>query len=75
MVICVQMYLETAGIFWKLLDNSNPAFTHLKYMCDNIMKEHTSGGLGSVVHQAEVFSYEDEDFLWNNKYLGMSNPE
>ena len=75
MVICIQMYLETVGIFWKLLDDTDPAFTYLKYTCDNIMKECTSGGLGSVVHQAEVLSYEDEDFLWNNKYLGTSHPE
>ncbi len=26
MIICVQMYLEKMGIFWKLLDDSDPAF-------------------------------------------------
>ena len=39
------------------------------------MKEKASGGLGSQVKQAQVISYSDEDFLWNNSYLGMGNPE
>ncbi len=75
MIICVQMYLETHTIFWKLLDDTNPAFTQLKFTCNNIIKERASGGLGSVVRQAEVLSYEDEDFLWQNGYLGTLNPE
>ncbi len=28
-----------------------------------------------MVCQAEVLSYEDEDFLWNNNFLGTSNPD
>lgn len=38
------------------------------------MKERASGGLGSVIHQAQVISY-DETFLWDNGYLGTSTPE
>ena len=75
MVICIQIYLETLGVFWKLLNDSDLEFIQLKYMCDNIMKEHASSGIGGVVCQAEVLSYEDEDFLWENNYLRSSNPE
>ncbi len=75
MIICVQMYLEKMGIFWKLLDDSDPAFVQLKYTCDNVMKERASGGIGGIIHQAKVLSYKDEEFLWSNNYLGMSNPE
>ncbi len=74
MVICVQMYLETQGIFWKLLDDSD-SFVQLRYTVDNLMKEKASIGLGSQVKQAQVISYTDEDYLWMNSYMGMTNPE
>ena len=48
MVVCVQMFLESKGIFWKLLDDKEEEFQQLQYTCDNIMKERASGGIGSV---------------------------
>lgn len=75
MIVCVQIYLESRGIFWKLLDDMDMDFVKLCYTCDNIMKEHASGGLGNVIRQAEVISYDNETFLWKNEYLGSSTPE
>ena len=37
MIVCIQMFLETKGLFWKLLDDKE--FSQLHYTCDNIMKE------------------------------------
>ncbi len=39
------------------------------------MKEKASGGLGSQVKQVQVITYTDEDYLWSNGYLGMTNLE
>ncbi len=74
-VICVQMFLESKGIFWKLLDDKEEEFQWLQYTCDNIMKERVSGGIGSITRQAEVISYDDENFLWQNEFLGCDSPE
>ncbi len=67
MVVCLQMHLETLGIFWKLLDDYDSFFVQLCYTCDNLMKEKATGGLGSHIKQAEVLSYDDESFLWSNR--------
>ena len=75
MLICVQMHLKMQGLFQKLLDDSDSEFVQLWYTCDNLMKERVCTGLGSQVKQAQVLSYNDEDYLWQNGYLGMSNPE
>ena len=75
MIVCVQMHLESKGLFWKLLDDKEDDFMKLCYTCDNIMKERASGRLGSVIHQVEVISYDDENFLWENGFLGCENPE
>ncbi len=74
-VMCLQIHLETQGIFWKLLDDSDSAFVELRYTCNNLMKECASSGLGSQVKQAEVISYSDENFLWDNGFLDMTNLE
>ncbi len=63
MVMCIQMYLKSVGIFWKLLDDSDEHFIPLRYTVDNIMKECAAGGIGSFVCQAQVLIYEDEAFL------------
>ena len=75
LVICIQMYLEQNGIFWKLLDDKDKHFISLKYTCDNAMKERAESGLGNVVRQAEVLSYDQESLLWDNGFLGTENPE
>ena len=72
-VVCIQMYLETFGFTWKLIDDIE--FRDLKYTLDNMMKNLTASGVGVSVKQASVLSFSDEDFLWNNGYLGVSNPQ
>ncbi len=75
MVICIQMFLETHGLFWKILDDKDEEFIKLRYTYDNLIKEHAKSGMGSYVKQAQVLSYSDEKFLWQNGFLGTSNPE
>ena len=55
-VICVQMYLESKGYFFKFFEDEE--FTDLKYTCNNIMKERAKSGLGSYVKQADVLSFD-----------------
>ena len=73
LVVCIQMYLETFGFTWKLIDDVE--FRDLKYSLDNVMKSLTAAGVGVVVKQADVLSFSDEDFLWANGFLGVSNPQ
>ncbi len=39
MIICMQMFLETEKLYWKLFDNSDQNFADLYYILDNVMKE------------------------------------
>ena len=39
------------------------------------MKALTASGVGVVVKQASVLSFSDENFLWENGFLGTSNPQ
>ena len=71
-VVCIQMYLETYGFTWKLIDDVE--LVELKFTLDNIMKALTASGVGVVVKQASVLSFSDENFLWENGFLGTSNP-
>ncbi len=72
-VICLQMFLETNGVFWKLIDDHN--FRTVKYTLDNVMKARAQQGLGNNVHKACVLTYDQEDYLWTLGLLGDSNPE
>ncbi len=57
LVISVQIYLESRGIFWKLLDEKEPVFQNLHCAVDNVMKECAATGMGSIVKHAQVISY------------------
>ena len=72
-VVCIHMYLETYGFTWKLIDDIE--FVELKFTLDNIMKALTASGVGVVVKQASILSFSDENFLWENGFLGTSNPQ
>ena len=67
------MYLETKGFTWKPIDDKD--FGQLKYTLDNMMKHNTSISVGVSVQQADVLSFADENYLWENGYLGKSNPQ
>ena len=72
-IVSVQMYLETQGFNWKLIDDKE--FTDLKFTLDNVMKSNTSAGIGISVRQADVLTFSDEDYLWRNGFLGKTNPQ
>ena len=72
-VICVQFWLETQGLAWKLFNEDS--FTDLRFTLDNLMKERTSAGLGNQVKKADIVEFEDENSLWTNGILGSHNPQ
>ena len=51
-IVCVQFHLETLGFAWKLLNDDN--FKSVKFTLDNVMKLHTSQGIGVSVKQDQV---------------------
>ncbi len=55
LVISVQMYLESKGIFWKLLDEKDSVFQKMRCTVDNVMKERAATGMG-VAKQSLVCS-------------------
>ncbi len=59
-VICLQMYLESSKVYFKLLSKEDPTFVNLYFVIDNLMKECTEAGLGKV-KSAEYISTESEE--------------
>ena len=72
-VICVQFYLKTQGLMWKIL--SDDTFKDLRFTLDNVMKERTARGIGILVKKAQVLTKTDEDVLWRMGFLGTHSPE
>ena len=72
-VICLQFWLESNGIMWKLI--SDGEFGDLKFTLDNVMKSHHEAGIGRKVRQAEVLNASQEEILWSKGLLGTSNPQ
>ena len=72
-VLCVQFYLESVGIVWKLL--SDDKFSDLRFTLDNIMKQRSSKSVGCGIRKADVLTAVDEDILWSLGFLGHDNPE
>ena len=72
-VICIQFWLESKGVMWKLV--SDGVFKDLKYTLDNVMKSRHECGIGHKVRQAEILSLSDEEILWSMGLLGSSNPQ
>ena len=71
-IIGVQMYLESVGVHYKFLEDQR--FVNLKFTLDNLMKERCTDGFGMHVQQAQVISFEQENYLWETGILGTSNP-
>lgn len=71
-IVCIQMYFETRGMNWKLLDDDE--FCQLKFTLDNVMKLHTQQGVLQPVQQAGILTVEQEEILWSKGLLGTSNP-
>ena len=72
-IICVQFHLETIGFGWKLLGSE--VFKDLKFTLDNVMKLHTSQGVGKKVKQGDILTSTHEEYLWSVGLLGLSKPE
>ncbi len=60
-IVCVQMHLESQGIFWKLIDDGD--FVNVKFALDNVMKKQTALGFAKPARQVNVISYDDEETL------------
>ena len=71
-IICVQFKLDTLGLSWRLLNDKE--FKDLRFTLDNLMKQHTSEGIGITVRKAQVLNEFEEDVLWNMGLLETSNP-
>ena len=72
-VICLQVWLESNGYNWKLVNDDE--FQELKYTLDNLMKMRAADGLGLKVRKAEVLTFTDEDLLWSLGLLGSHSPQ
>ena len=72
-IICLQFWLETQGLMWKLLNEDE--FKDLRFTLDNLMKDCTAAGVGRCVRKAEVLSFDDEQVLWSRGILGDHSPE
>ncbi len=74
MIICLQMYLESNRVHWKLLNKNDPDFVDLFYVIDNLMKEKNRAGLGKV-QSAAVISDDLEEKMWREGVLGEDQPK
>ena len=72
-VICLQFWLETKGLQWKLLNDQD--FQQVRFTLDNVMKEHVANRVGGKVRKAEVLNFSEEDLFWSLGLLGYHSPE
>ena len=72
LVICLQLHFELQGTSYKLL--SDPLFLELKNTLDRKMQERARAGVGTNKKQAQPFTVEEEEILWQKNVLGLSKP-
>ena len=53
---------------------TDPAFKHFQDCLDTEMKRLTGTGIGSNVKEAQAFSEDEKNKLWNLGLLGDSSP-
>ena len=73
LVISIQMYIESIGFNWKLIDGDE--YVSVKLCLDNVMKENASMGLGRVVKLAQAFEFSAIEKMWNSGVLGEDSPQ
>ena len=73
MVVVIQKHLNVNRIGWKFLDDSQ--FEDVKIVLDNVMKERTLLNIGNVKKQADLITYDQENYLWKEGILGEQNPD
>ena len=72
MIIMVQMFLQSNGINWKLLDGS--AFVRLRNVLDNTMEERHAAGLG-MKKSSEIITTKVEQTLFDSGVIGLDTPQ
>ena len=60
LLYCLQMYLETKRVYWKLIDKTDDQFMDVAMVLDNKMKKRVAKGMG-LVQSAEPISVEMEN--------------
>ena len=60
-VTCVQFHLENLGFCYKLLNEDG--FREIKWSLDNVMKLHTSEGVGVSVRKAQILCFRRGKFM------------
>ena len=73
MIVSIQKNLSVNKIYWQLIEGKE--FKELKVVLDNVMKEHAALNVEVVKKQASVITYEMENHLWQNGFLGEENPD
>ena len=59
----------------SLIDKKGCAFRSLNSALNFQMKEKAAQGVGVVVNQAKFVTEEQENFLWENDFIGSENGE
>ena len=65
--------IRTTNPSWNIFEE--PAFTDFQKCLDGVMKKLKADGLGNSKRQAEPISFEEEDYLWSSRQLGMHCPQ
>ena len=73
MLYCIQMYLKTKRLVWKLLDKTDEAFYDLAMVIDNELINRVTMGMGKV-ESAQPIARRMENLMWELGVLGDSNP-
>ena len=73
MVVSIQKFLNQNNIPWKLLED--PQFLDVKTVLDNTMKERAQRNIGMIRKQAQLITFEHEDYLWSQGLLGEDTPD
>ena len=73
MIVSIQKYLSVNKIHWQLIEGKE--FEDLKVVLDNVMKERAALNIGITKKQASVITYEMENHLWQEGFLGEQNPD
>ena len=73
MVVSIQKFLNQNNIPWKLLED--PQFLDVKTVLDNTLKERAQRNIGMIRKQAQLITFEHEDYLWSQGLLGEDTPD
>ena len=73
MIVALQKYLNVNGIYWQLVEGID--FRDVRTVLDNVMKERAALNVGIVKKQVSVITYEMENHLWKEGFLGEDTPD